>query len=175
MLLRPSRRAMMIGLAACGFALTVGGGRALAATPPIELTWDDLAPNAGGPSINTLKDLAPIFHGQLDDTGEGAQSAPVTNAYDGKTVRIAGFVAPLEYNAEGIRTFILVPYVGACIHVPPPPANQLVLVTTETPYQGDGIFEAVYVTGEFSAAAVDTELAEIGYTLKAQQIDPYEQ
>ena len=65
---------------------------------------------------------------------------------------------------------MLVPYVGACIHVPPPPANQLVLVTTETPYEVDGLFSAVTVTGMFGTASTSTQLADIGYALSAEDI-----
>ncbi|MFW2587272.1 DUF3299 domain-containing protein [Sagittula sp. SSi028] len=54
---------------------------------------------------------------------------------------------------------------GACIHVPPPPANQLVLVTTDAPYENDGLFEAVTVEGLFSTASLATELADVGYAM----------
>ncbi|CAN0590062.1 unnamed protein product, partial [Ectocarpus sp. 12 AP-2014] len=65
------------------------------------------------------------------------------------------------------------PYVGACIHVPPPPPNQLVLVTTDRPYENDGLFEPVVVTGMFGTAHTSTQLAEIGYALSADRIEPY--
>ncbi len=73
----------------------------------------------------------------------------------------------------GVSTFILVPYVGACIHVPPPPANQLVFVTTGTPYESSGLFEAVNVTGMFGTASTSTQLADIGYALSADLIEPF--
>jgi hypothetical protein len=73
-----------------------------------------------------------------------------------------------------VTAFILVPYVGACIHVPPPPANQLVFVTSEEPYESQGLFEAVWVTGLFSTGTTDTALAEIGYAMAAQEIESYE-
>ena len=65
------------------------------------------------------------------------------------------------------------PYVGACIHVPPPPANQMVFVTTEKPYESSGLFEAVNVTGMFGTASVSTQLADIGYALSADVIEPF--
>lgn len=88
-------------------------------------------------------------------------------------MRLAGFVLPLDYTGEGVTSFLLVPFVGACIHVPPPPANQLVLVTTQTPYQSKGLFSPVIVTGMFGTAATRSQIADIGYALSADRIDPY--
>jgi len=58
---------------------------------------------------------------------------------------LLGFILPIDYSGTGVTAFILVPYVGACVHVPPPPANQLVFVTTPEPYETKGLFEAVNV------------------------------
>ena len=65
------------------------------------------------------------------------------------------------------------PFVGACVHVPPPPAHQLVFVTTEEPYEGKGLFEAVNVTGMFGTASTSTQLANISYALSADYIEPF--
>ena len=73
-----------------------------------------------------------------------------------------------------MTAFILVSYVGACIHVPPPPRIQLAFVTTETPYEFDGLFEAVSVNGVFGTDPTSTRLAEVGYALSADRIEPYE-
>jgi hypothetical protein len=93
--------------------------------------------------------------------------------WNGQIVRLSGFVVPIDYQGTGVTAFILVPYVGACVHVPPPPANQLVFVTTGTPYESTGLFEAVTVTGMFGTASTSTQLAEIGYALSADEIRPY--
>ena len=85
-----------------------------------------------------------------------------------------GFIVPIDYEGTGVTAFILVPYAGACIHVPPPPANQLVFVTTDAPYLSKGLFEAVNVIGRFDVALTSTELAEVGYALKADSIEPYD-
>jgi hypothetical protein len=100
-------------------------------------------------------------------------STGVVTDYNGKTVRLAGFVIPLDYEGTGITAFMLVPYIGACIHVPPPPANQLVFVTTEEPYEDGGLYEPVTVTGMFGTASTKTQLADVGYALSADKIEPY--
>ncbi len=76
--------------------------------------------------------------------------------------------------AKGVTEFILVPYIGACIHTPPPPPNQLVLVSTKTPWPSDNLWDAVWVTGQMRTQLVSTELAEIGYALTAERMDIYE-
>ena len=68
---------------------------------------------------------------------------------------------------------MLVPYVGACVHVPPPPANQLVFVTSARPYESQGLFEPVTVTGKLTTAAPRTQLADVGYALTANRVEAY--
>ncbi len=46
----------------------------------------------------------------------------------GKEITLKGFMMPLEYDAKEISEFLLMPYVPSCLHIPPPPANQLILV-----------------------------------------------
>ena len=67
---------------------------------------------------------------------------------DGKQVRIPGYLLPLEYEGKKVTDFLLVPWVGACIHTPAPPPNQIVYVTLEQPFEVRSQFEPVWVTGE---------------------------
>ena len=52
----------------------------------------------------------------------------VVDDLDGRYVLLPGYVVPLEFSDSRIIEFLLVPWVGACIHKPPPPANQIVHV-----------------------------------------------
>ena len=61
----------------------------------------------------------------------GDQPPRVVAELNGKRVRIGGYVVPLDFEATTIKEFLLVPFVGACIHVPPPPANQIVYVKAD--------------------------------------------
>jgi len=88
-------------------------------------------------------------------------------------VRLPGFILPIDYKGTGATAFILVPYVGACVYVPPPPANQLVFVTTEEPYESEGLFEPVNVVRMFGIASISTQLAEIGCAFSADRIEPF--
>jgi hypothetical protein len=66
---------------------------------------------------------------------------------NGKLVTLSGFVLPLEFEGKKVKEFLLVPWVGACIHTPPPPPNQIALVVTDKAFETKGMFEAVTVTG----------------------------
>jgi hypothetical protein len=137
----------------------------------IELTWQDLVPE-GEPFIPpSLRGL--VEHDNAGLMSQQPASTGVRTDWNGKTVSLSGYIVPIDYDGTGVTAFILVPFVGACVHVPPPPANQLVMVTTDRPYESAGLFEPVRVTGLFGTAATATELANIGYALSAEQIEPY--
>lgn len=136
----------------------------------IDLNWSDLMPD--GQQV-----IPPFLQGlQHDETNPFAQQPPssgVRSEWNGKTVRLPGYIVPLEYSGTGVTAFLLVPFVGACVHVPPPPANQLVFVTTQEPYESSGLFEAVNVIGMFGTAATSTQLGDIAYALSADRIERF--
>ncbi len=167
-----SRRRLLIG---AGAALATGlSARGLSASEsPIELDWSDLIP-PGADDFQIPEILNGIVeHGQMSTPESQSQMAEVTREYDGKTVRLPGYVVPLDYSGAGVTSLLLVPYVGACIHVPPPPPNQLVFVVTDQPYEFDGLFDAVWVTGVMNAGASTTEFAEVGYSITEGAIEKY--
>ena len=98
-------------------------------------------------------------------------SADAVPALNGERVRMRGFVVPIGFDGTKVKEFLLVPYVGACIHVPPPPANQVVLIEAATPFDIGGLFEAVAVTGTLRIEASATELADVVYHLAAEQVE----
>jgi hypothetical protein len=135
----------------------------------VDLEWSDLLPEG---KTSVLRGL--IEHENAPLTSQQPASDAGRTDWNGKVVRLPGYIVPLDYQGTGVVAFLLVPFVGACVHVPPPPANQLVLVTTQTPYESKGLFEPVTVTGMFGVSSISTELAEIGYALTADKIEPYD-
>lgn len=102
----------------------------------------------------------------------GSSAAPaVVSDLDGKKIRIGGYVVPLDFEATTVKEFLLVPYVGACIHVPPPPPNQIIYVKTAKGFDVAGSFDPVYVTGTIKTASAFTGLAETGYTMDADKVE----
>ncbi len=168
MVIRPlRRRALLAGMATSTLVPSLAR-----AADYIDLDWEDLLPEGTSTIPNAFRDLLPHDE-QIPLSSQQPESHGVRTDWNGEIVRIPGFIVPIEYEGTGVTAFILVPYVGACIHVPPPPANQLVFVTTSTPYESDGLFEPVNVIGMFGVSSLSTHLAEIGYALSADKIVPY--
>ena len=137
----------------------------------IDLEWTDLLPvgqAAYSPKANNI-----IQHNQDSLLAQQPKSKGVRTDWNGQIVRLPGFVVPIEYSGNSVTAFILVPFLGACIHVPPPPANQLVFVTTAKPYKSAGLHAPVNVIGMFGTASQATQLADISYALSADIIKPY--
>jgi len=149
------------------------GGAALADSEPLNLNWPDLMPEGSGTDLQALRQLGIVEHGQLSTPFDQMTGGKITTKYNGKLVRIPGYLVPLDFEGTAVTSGLLVPYVGACIHVPPPPPNQLIFVYAEAPYEGHGLFEAVYVTGTFGASATTTQVAEVGYAMSGALIEPY--
>jgi hypothetical protein len=163
---RINRRKLMASMS--GFALTP---QMALADDYIDLEWTDLIPERQTTLPLVVQEM--IQHDQLPLSSDQPASSGVRTDWNGQIVRLPGFIVPIDYSGTGVTAFILVPYVGACVHVPPPPANQLVFVTSETPYETEGLFEAVNVIGMFGVSSMTTHLAVIGYALSAYRIEPY--
>ena len=90
---------------------------------------------------------------------------------NGKALRLGGYPVPLETDRQGRSTlFFLVPYPGACIHVPPPPPNQLVLVRYPQGIELEDIYAPLWVSGTLKIEQVNNELADAAYALEAGEV-----
>ena len=106
----------------------------------------------------------------------------VVDDLDGRQVSMPGYVLPLDYSGTKITEFLLVPWVGACIHTPPPPPNQIVYVKSIDGFEIKGRFDPVMVKGKMSVKASQKSLylvdgsanIDVGYTLQASAVEPYE-
>ena len=149
------------------------------AAEPKELTWSEMIPPDAAPEV---PDTAPMHDlsqlGNLDpEAAPAAQqsmpNAPVVPALDGQNIRLPGYIVPLEVNEEGRTTeFLLVPYFGACIHVPPPPANQIIYVTLDKP-RGIQMMDTVWVYGKLEIEKTESDIGDAGYRIKAEAVEPY--
>jgi hypothetical protein len=153
------------------------------AEPAQELEWDAMIPEDYRPDkimgqfgdINELEDDDPRAQQIMDQLQEAWNAAPVVESLDGKRVKLPGFVVPIEGDGKKLSEFLLVPYYGACIHVPPPPANQTVYVKVlKADAKIREAFDTVWVTGILSAKSFDSDLATAGYQLEAEEVAPYE-
>lgn len=148
------------------------------------LDWDDLIPADWLPEKlfeGLFDDDDPDVIGDADPRAleimarirEVWDAAPVVETLDGVRVRIPGFVVPLEAEERAFSEFLLVPYFGACIHVPPPPANQILHVTSERPLEADQSMAPVWVLGTLRVARLDTEMGRAGYRIEGARVEAY--
>ncbi|MBL6942019.1 MAG: DUF3299 domain-containing protein [Rhodospirillales bacterium] len=107
----------------------------------------------------------------------------VVNNLDDQQVRIPGYALPLEYSETGVQEFLLVPYIGACIHTPPPPPNQMVFVQLNQTFKADDLYMPVWVSGRLSIEKTNKQLEFVdganeitaGYVLNGAKATPYEE
>ena len=111
------------------------------------------------------------------------RAGAVVNALDGASVKIPGYLLPLEFSGRKATEFLLVPWVGACIHTPPPPPNQIIHVVIDNAFESRSVYEPVWVTGEMYTQASTKNLflkdgsddINISYKLQANHIERYKQ
>jgi hypothetical protein len=146
-----------------------------------ELTWGEMMPpdTALPAPAAPVHDLAQLADALAAESGpaatQQAPAAPVVKELDGVEVKLPGYIVPLDVSEEGrVTEFLLVPYFGACIHVPPPPSNQIVHVTSELGVLLDALYQPFWIEGPLKVEHVSSELAEAGYRMEASKIYPYE-
>ena len=102
-------------------------------------------------------------------------STSVVEALNGQAVRIPGFIVPLEFDDDQtITQFFLVPYFGACLHMPPPPPNQIILVNFPEGMQLEALYTPFWISGELKTAITENSVATSAYSLDMKSFEPYE-
>jgi hypothetical protein len=145
-----SGTAMAGFLACCG--LILGALALYGAETPVTVNWQ------------TLK--------TLNSSASGLKSPALQ--LQGKRVSIPGFMVPLEDDEDVVTEFLLVPYAGACIHVPPPPPNQIVYVKMSQNAKVKMSFtDPIIVTGQLKISTVQSPYGDVSYNLTAESVKPY--
>lgn len=143
--------------------------------PVLDLDWKELLPESER-SHYTATAPAPIhdYRGEGGPPAVQSQDFNVNKALEGATVRLPGFIVPLEaVRGSKLTEFLLVPYFGSCIHVPPPPPNQIVYVRAGHRTGIDSIYDAYWITGKLHLQTHNTRLGSAAYELSAEKIEPY--
>lgn len=131
-----------------------------------ELFWEDLIPKDYVIPESFIDHDNPMAQQNLD--------APVVTKLDGKKIKLPGFIVPLEGDGTLTTEFLFVPYFGACIHVPPPPPNQIVYVKFSAGVPISSLDDAYWIYGQFSVSSWQGDIASVGYTMIATRIEPFE-
>ncbi len=148
------------------------------------LKWTDLVPKGWDPAeevrkhtkdqnLDLISDSDPRMLEMLKQMREVWDNAPVNPEMDGVRGRIPGYVVPLEEDKRGLREFLLVPYYGACIHSPPPPANQIIHVFLSKPIKGVASMDTVWVIGTLKSFRGDSYMGASGYRIDEAKVAPY--
>ncbi len=177
------RRQLLSALA--GLALTRPAWAETTGYKTIE--WNDLMPDDWVKEMTTEMAKMSKLNGLLDGSAEATKAmadlrkklddAPIVKSQVNQKVRLPGYAVPLDADRNSKREFLLVPYFGACIHTPPPPSNQIVLVRPTANSKIKKMPESMdvlWVEGELKEARVNTSQGVSGYMMEAISIAPYE-
>ena len=158
-------RLLWIIVGACALAAFGEKGTAVR-----QLEWEDLLPpteeQPPEPSWVVDHSAIPSFDNFHIPTG-------VVPELNGQMVKIPGFMVPLDFVEGKVSSSLLVPYFGACIHVPPPPPNQIVHVKFEKPIEIDSIWDPIWVTGKLGLERYASDFVEAGYSMEGEGVEKY--
>lgn len=103
-------------------------------------------------------------------------STTIRPEYNNRKVRVPGFIVPISLDKDqNVTEFFLVPYFGACIHVPPPPPNQIIFSQLKSGIKIESIYEAYWVDGTLSTTLTENDMATSAYSLTVDNIVLYEE
>jgi hypothetical protein len=136
---------------------------------------NDIADGSDQDSVNLLQKNT-----KLDAQGKRFQEALVSTKviteYDGKSIRIPGFIVPLESaNERMVTEFFIVPYFGACLHMPPPPPNQIIHVVVNEGVELENLYDPFWFEGRLALKTIETETGVSAYAMTLHQVIPYQE
>ena len=175
-----SRRSPVLslaGISAVLFATTAftAPARPVRSTPPARVAVAPVvakAPAARKALVEEAVNIDWRVLAGLDYTN--GKSTDTLKKLEGKLVRSPGFVVPLDDFQEEGAEFLLVPYYGACVHTPPPPPNQIVMVEMGGKKAVKlNLFDAVWMSGRLKIASVESPYGTVGYQLEGLKVEPY--
>ena len=155
------------------------------------IEWTDLLPEADlqalmapPEALNNIEDgsqedqISSQLYNALSLAGDSRYqqalvSTNVRSEYDQQKVRIAGFVIPITADGQMVTEFFLVPYYGACIHVPPPPPNQLIFSQFPQGIKIDDIYYPYWVEGTLSTTLTENDIATSAYSFSVDNMTKY--
>jgi len=153
------------------------------------LDWDELIPEDWDPmealkdlDLSLMEDSDPRAIEALEKVRAAWDDAPIVQKLNGARIEIPGFIVPLDPDPDRVREFLLVPYHGACIHVPPPPSNQVLHVLLPKTLSREQqqilksaalMYGTISVSGTLETVFTDTSMGFSGYRIKADRVDLY--
>ena len=138
---------------------------------PPDYIMDTIEGTDGDELLDELRSLPKSIQ---DEYQRALTSMDVITEMDGKSIRIPGFIVPIEFSEEKkIIQFFLVPYFGACIHLPPPPPNQIIFVTYKKGVEVKELFDPVWISGTLQTSHFENDIALSAYSMQMQSLEIY--
>ncbi len=176
---------MMLGL-----FLSVG---AQAQSKYVNIEWEQLMPfedldillnppeflsgiedQASNDNMSTLDQASPT-DAEAKKYQQALESTRVVETFNNKAIRLPGFIVPIETNEKKrVTQFFIVPYFGACLHMPPPPPNQIIYATSEKGIELTSLYDAFWFEGVLKIDTTDTMVGTSAYSMNPDKIYPYE-
>lgn len=164
---------------------------------PLTLMWEDLMPEGSEEALmaeyeafyamlekryaantttlaNAADPYAKIEEGSEFDFMPQLGSFDTVADLNGEFVRIPGYIVPFDFDTKGRKTeFLFVPYMGACIHTPPPPPNQIIFIRADPPTRIEDIWAPYWIEGILSTETTENDLGDTAYVLQMSKLEPY--
>ncbi len=186
--MRAARSAGLLGRRQC---LAVFGclaaGRGWAGASPEPMFWRELLPpdwdlfvyrhrfRQAFPSTDDIDDRDPRMPEILARMRELGSSAPGRKELQGRHIRLPGFAAPVQAGSHAeMSVFLLTPHQTGCIHKPPPPANQAVLVESTQPLPVVQAGQVIWIQGVLEVVQSKTPLGTAAYRMLAATTSPFD-
>jgi hypothetical protein len=176
--------AALSALAASPTGKAANAGESTPAPISRHLLWEELIPKNWNAieqvrrrlkerNITVVSDYGPHAAEIIREMRDVFDNAPINPEMSGVSGRLPGYIVPLDESAQGMKEFLLVPYFGACIHSPPPPANQIVHVFSAKRVKGFHSMDTVWVVGTLKTERGDSTMGNSAYRIDAIAVERY--
>ena len=187
----PGLTTLLAGIAALLFMVTSPAVFSATTADYQTIEWTELMPPEDLEALmNPPEYLSEIADGSLEDQinsqlqgamtaddsryQQALSSTQIVPEFDNRKVRIPAFIVPLEYDDDQrVTEFFLVPYFGACIHVPPPPPNQIIHASYDQGMTLEALYDAFWISGTLQTTMTENDTATSAYSIAVEAIEPY--
>lgn len=136
---------------------------------------DDIADGSAQDALDSFQQRQ-LEDEQAQQYQAALSSTRVIQGFDGKAIRIPGFIVPLEQNEDKeVTRFFIVPYFGACLHMPPPPPNQILYVESEQGITLENLYDPYWFEGIVSIEQKVDAMGTSAYSLSLDNYALYEE
>ncbi len=136
---------------------------------------DDIADGSAQDSLDNFQQRQ-LEDEQAQQYQAALSSTRVIQGFDGKAIRIPGFIVPLAQNEDKeVTRFFIVPYFGACLHMPPPPPNQILYVESEQGITLENLYDPYWFEGVVSIEQKVDAMGTSAYSLSLDNYALYEE